>query len=46
LKDFDRRIRIIANLEKGQESIPFIGMGGFSPSVTQEKLKEEPKGSE
>jgi hypothetical protein len=46
LKDFDRKIRIIANLEKGQESIPFIGMGGFSPSVTQEKLKEEPKGSE
>ena len=46
LKDFDRRIRIIANLERGQESIPFIGMGGFSPSVTQEKLKEEPKGSE
>jgi len=46
LKDFDRRIRIIANLERGHEVIPFIGMGGFSPSVTQEKLKEEPKGSE
>jgi hypothetical protein len=46
LKDFDRRIRIIANLERGHEVTPFIGMGGFSPSVTQEKLKEEPKGSE
>jgi hypothetical protein len=46
LKDFDKRIRIIANLEKGQESIPFIGMGGFSPPVTLEKLKEEPNGSE
>ena len=46
LKDFDRRICIIVNLERGHEVIPFIGMGGFSPSVTQEKLKEEPKGSE
>jgi hypothetical protein len=46
LKDFDRRIRIIANLERSHETIPFIGMGGFSPSVTQEKLKEEPKASE
>lgn len=46
LKDFDRRIRIIANLEKGQESIPFIGMGGFSPSMAHGKSKEESKGSE
>jgi hypothetical protein len=43
LKHIDMRIRAIANLERGHEVIPFIGMGGPSPSVTQEKLKEEPK---
>ena len=26
LKEFDKRIRIIANLEKGQDSTPFIGI--------------------
>lgn len=41
LKDFDKRIRIIANLEKGQETTPFIGMGGPSPSDLREKLKGE-----
>jgi len=41
MKDFDRRIRIIANLERGQDTTPFIGMGGLSPSLIQEKLKEE-----
>lgn len=50
LKDIDRKIRIIANLEKGQDTLPFIGMGGSSfsvtraKSVTREKSKvEEPK---
>jgi hypothetical protein len=28
LMDFDKRIRIIANLEKNQEAVSFIGMGG------------------
>ena len=46
LKDFDRRIRIIANLERGHETISFIGMGGPTSSVIQGKPKEEPKGSE
>jgi hypothetical protein len=46
LKHIDTRIRMIANLERGHEVIPFIGMGGPSPSVTQEKLKEEPKENE
>ena len=46
LKDIDRRIRIMANLERGRETIPFIGMGGLSPSVAHGKSKEEPKGSE
>jgi len=41
LKDFDKKIRIIANLEKGQETTPFMGMGGPSPSDIREKLKVE-----
>jgi murein DD-endopeptidase MepM/ murein hydrolase activator NlpD len=41
LKDFDRRIRIIANLERGQETTPFMGMGGPSPSDIREKLRLE-----
>ena len=41
LKDFDRKIRIIANLEKGQEATPFLGMGGPSPSDIRETLKGE-----
>jgi hypothetical protein len=45
LKGFDRRIRLIANLEKSQETIPFIGMGGPPSAVTQGKIKEEPKRS-
>jgi hypothetical protein len=43
LKDFDRRIRIVANLEKGYEAIPFIGMGGPTSPMIQGKTKEEPK---
>ncbi len=41
LKDFDKRIRIIANLEKGQETSPDMGMGGPSPSDLREKLRAE-----
>jgi murein DD-endopeptidase MepM/ murein hydrolase activator NlpD len=41
LKDFDKRIRIIANLEKGQGSPLSMGMGGPSPSDVREKLKAE-----
>jgi len=44
LKDIDQRIRIIANLERGQETLPFIGMGGFSPTVIGEKLKGQKDG--
>jgi hypothetical protein len=43
LKDFDRRIRIMANLERGQEVTPFIGMGGPPSSVIQGRLKEKSK---
>ncbi len=41
LKDFDKRIRIIANLEKGQEATSFMGMGGPSPSDIRDKLRAE-----
>ncbi len=41
LKDFDKKIRIIANLEKGQETTSFMGMGGTSPSDVREKLRAE-----
>jgi murein DD-endopeptidase MepM/ murein hydrolase activator NlpD len=41
LKDFDKKIRIIANLEKSQETTSFMGMGGPSPSDVREKLKAE-----
>jgi hypothetical protein len=41
LKDIDRRVRTIANLERGYEITPFIGMGGPPSSVTQWKLEED-----
>ena len=41
LKEFDKKIRIIANLERGQDVTPFMGMGGPSPSDLREKLKGE-----
>jgi murein DD-endopeptidase MepM/ murein hydrolase activator NlpD len=41
LKDFDKRIRIIANLEKGQETTSLMGMGGPSPSDIRERLRAE-----
>ena len=41
LKEFDRKTRIIANLERrGQETAPLMGIGGPSPSDIREKLKE------
>jgi len=39
LKNLDKRIRIIANLETGQETTPFMGMGGPSPSDIRDRLK-------
>jgi len=52
LKNIDQKIRIMANLERGPETLPFIGMGGSSLSVTrgrsviQRKSTEEPKESQ
>ena len=40
LKDIDHRIRIIANLERGQDTLPFIGMGGSSYTTIGEKSKD------
>ena len=44
LKDIDQRIRIFANLERGQETLPFIGMGGSLPRMIGEKLKGQKEG--
>jgi hypothetical protein len=44
LKVIDQRIRAIANLEKNQEIIPFIGMGGASSSTILQKRKEGKEG--
>lgn len=41
LKDFDKKIRVIANLEKDQEGASFLGMGGPSPSDLRDRLKVE-----
>jgi murein DD-endopeptidase MepM/ murein hydrolase activator NlpD len=41
LKDFDKKIRILANLERGQETNALMGMGGPSPSDIRDKLKRE-----
>jgi hypothetical protein len=46
LKDIDQKIRIIANLERGQESPPFIGMGGLPSPAVQRKLKRDPRATE
>src|SRR4030042_2452301 len=45
LKDIDRRIRIIANLQGGEKATPFIAMGGSPSSITPGILKEEPETS-
>jgi cell division protein FtsL len=44
LKDFDRKIQIIANLERALETDQFIGIGGSSPSGMREKLETEKDG--
>jgi murein DD-endopeptidase MepM/ murein hydrolase activator NlpD len=40
LKDFDHKIRIIANLEKVQDRPSLKGMGGPSPSDIRDRLQE------
>lgn len=41
LKEFDRRIRTIANLEGSGKTTSFIAMGGSSSPGIQEKLEDE-----
>ncbi len=41
LMDVDKRIRMIANLERNQEMVSFIGTGGTPPTNRQAKLKTE-----
>lgn len=39
LKDFDQKIRIIANLEKEGENFSIVGVGGPTPSDIRDKLQ-------
>lgn len=41
LMDFDKRIRVIANLERNQEMVPLIGIGGVPSNVKYNTLKSE-----
>jgi hypothetical protein len=44
LKVIDQRIRTIANLDRNQEIMPFMGMGGASSSGILEKTRERKRG--
>jgi len=44
LKVIDQRIRTIANLDRNQEIMPFMGMGGASSSGILEKTRERKQG--
>lgn len=46
LKHFDQKIRTMANLGKGHEATPFIGMGGSPFPAMTWKSKEETKRNE
>lgn len=46
MREIDQKIRVIANLERGQETLPFIGMGGSSFSVTRTKSVSRGKSAE
>ncbi len=41
LMDFDKKIRVIANLERHEEMVPFIGIGGMPPTDRHAKVKTE-----
>jgi len=41
LMDFNKRIRMIANLERNQEMVSFMGIGGVSPTDIREVLKTQ-----
>ena len=41
LKEFDVKLRIIANLENAEETDPFLGVGGISPTTREPWQGEE-----
>ena len=41
LKEFDVKLRIIANLENAEETDPFLGVGGISPSTREAEQESE-----
>ena len=41
LRDFDKKVRLIANVDRGVEMAPFMEMGGASPSDIRGKLNGE-----
>lgn len=41
LKEFDVKLRIIANLENAEETDPFLGVGGISPSPREAEQETE-----
>ena len=41
LKEFDVKLRIIANLENAEETDPFLGVGGISPSSRSSREGEQ-----
>ncbi len=41
LMNFDKKIRVIANLERHEEMVPFIGIGGMPPTNRHDKVKTE-----
>jgi murein DD-endopeptidase MepM/ murein hydrolase activator NlpD len=41
LKEFDVKLRIIANLENAEETDPFLGVGGISPSTREPEQETE-----
>ncbi len=41
LMDFDKKIRVIANLEQKQEMASLIGTGGTPPANRRAKIKTE-----
>ncbi len=41
LMDFDKKIRVIANLERHEEMVPFIGIGGMPPTNRHVKVNTE-----
>lgn len=46
LKHLDKRIRMMVNLERAQDGVSLLGLGGFPPSGGKKKSNKEPQGDE